>query len=228
VKLSCETAKRAARAAGLLLGFGLSGTAHAEVRAVPESPRSRVQLGGLFGHTADLSVTIDGVPGREPNRRQANGGVALGYDRLLVWWFSAGVIGRFETWQSTWSSNAGYERTRFDLAIVPKLRPRLLTSSAPIFTYFSLPIGLARSSMGGRTARLVGERWTFDTGYTVGVNAGLEFWVDRWAGFLDLGYYVHKAAGVGAFTPPSGPTVMQRFGYTTDTIMATLGVEFGF
>jgi hypothetical protein len=193
-----------------------------------------------------MGVTADGRPIDEPTADEPNFNVGLGVDVAVVSWLALGVEGRGGSWDSQWSTAAGYvsseagtgNRSLFDLDAVMRFRSPLvrLFPRRPLVFSLAPSIGYTWPQAPSRVTRAVTESWQPRTGSNAGIELTCETWFTlgrrrRWpvGAFVGVGYLRHWLALDAQMTPGSQPdaAVSARYEYVTDQILFKFGALTG-
>ena len=207
-----------------------------------EPPATRISAALSGGRAFGFDASADGRPLAERDDDVGNGLLSLGVDHSVVRWLALGVEARVGSWDSNWSTVAGYDqphmRILFDVDAVLRIR-------SPTLGPFRWPVVLSVSPSGGFTApaapardtRAVRETWhPRGGGGNFGIDVTAETWYklrrSRWqlGGVVGVGYSRHWFSLDGTFTPVSDPgaAVSARYDYVTDMVLFKLGILAGF
>jgi len=225
----------------LLTSVALAQSSEAAARSIlpPSAPagaaaptfRHRALVGFAFG-SFDVSTQLNGQSVAENYSDQGGGGTfgfESGLEERFTRLLSLAARARFFTADTYWAQAVGYQRTRWDLGLEPRLWVRL-PRARRIEGYLGLGSGVALASEKPPPRRAYDERIEGHPGYYLSVCLGATHSWENFALFTEFGYAFHATHIEATLEPraPGVPRTIEDRDYLDHSLLFSLGIVAGF
>jgi hypothetical protein len=206
--------------------------------------RHRPFAGIVVGFTSPIHATVDGRDydegaqyiGSSDGNPETNDsilnpsvGLSFGFDERFADIFSLGARATFQTWDSQWSRDMTYSRTRWDLNLEPRFwLPSTVKRNIQVF--FGASGGYTTASVSPPPRRAYDERIENDGGLNFALTGGGFYWGETWGWFAEAAYAFHFTNVSATLSPrvPDLTETTERRRYFDHGLFFTFGGALGF